>query len=97
MSNGTKKARRAIFGAKWLVLLALVTSQFALAAHQFEHAADDVDEACGVCLNLDSRDDVLTSPAQPVGAPAIAFLPRVDVATVSPAVRFSRYNARASP
>ena len=82
--------------ARLLVLL-IVWSQASFAAHQFEHAIDDVGEPCAVCLQFERCDDAVpaadTHPPMAVPA-AVEYAGASAVFYARP---FAPYLSRASP
>lgn len=42
----------------WVSLCALVLFQFSAAAHQFQHDAGDIAQACRVCVQTERLDDI---------------------------------------
>lgn len=85
------KTRRSV---ALLALLAVLWTQFALAAHQSEHALTDLGDACEVCLQLDRSDDAVPGEgALPVcpgpvrAAAALADEPARTVAGFAPRPR----------
>lgn len=81
----------------WLALAVFAWSQLAAAVHQFEHHANELDETCAVCLQLerngqaavdDHPDHSLALPTYTVEVVSIVF---------APIRHFSLYRTRASP
>ncbi len=84
-------------GLKWLVLGVLAWAQLGIAAHSFEHDADELFAACSVCAQLD-RDDVLpeaSATLAPASPQSTRLRSEPDASEFAP--RFSLYSARASP
>lgn len=80
------------------MLVALVWSQFAYAAHQFEHDATDVAESCAICLQFDRNDDVTTDSERCQALLFHAAMSGTDSQCVELTTeRFSLYRSRASP
>lgn len=81
---------------KWLVLVALVWTQFALAEHQFEHDAADTGHDCSFCAQFDR--DVMPGGDDCRGIQH-EYTDSVDVVETAPppATAFSHYQSRASP
>ncbi len=44
--------------AAWFAVLPIALLQLSIAAHQFDHVAEYVDEPCYVCVQIDRLDDV---------------------------------------
>ena len=82
----------------WLLLIVLSWSQFAFAAHQFEHSPAEVAETCAICLQFDRDDDVTIDAAQCQALPVRAAVTGTDSRCAELSTeRFSLYRSRASP
>jgi len=89
--------RSNLYGLKWLVLAVLAWAQINIAAHSFEHHADDLHATCAICVQLD-RDDAppaLSAALSPVSPTAASVL--FDADSTESTLGFSLYSARASP
>ena len=97
MSTGYHVSRLKVCALKCLVLAALAWAQISIAAHQFDHHADDAHASCVICVQLD-RDDVPRACSAPLScvSPTSASVP-FDADATGFAEGFSRYSARASP
>ena len=97
MSTGHHVSRLKVCTLKSLVLAALAWAQISIAAHQFEHHADESHASCAICVQLD-RDDVAPACSAPLScvSPTSASVPS-DTGAIKSAEGFSRYSARASP
>jgi len=97
MSIGYHVSRLKVCALKCLVLAALAWAQVSIAAHQFEHHADESHASCAICVQLD-RDDVPPACSAPIPcvSPTSSSIPSENGATKS-AEGFSLYSARASP
>ena len=82
---------------KWLLLVLLVWSQASLAAHQFDHSIDEIDETCAVCLKFERDDDVIADAGGAPELPAASFAVAVEAVAAVHAEGFSHYRSRASP
>ena len=81
----------------WPLLALLLASQASAAAHQFEHAADELHETCSVCLLFERNDELLAAAeAKPLSAAKPAAL-AVESPAASGAQVFCHYRSRASP
>ena len=97
MSTGYHVSRSNVLALKCLVLAALAWAQISIAAHQFEHHADDSHATCVICVQLD-RDDVPPASSAPLSCDSrtSANVPS-DADANESAEGFSLYSARASP
>ncbi|MEM9208161.1 MAG: hypothetical protein AAGA61_02850 [Pseudomonadota bacterium] len=85
---------------RWLVLVALVLSQLAYAAHDCEpahHEHTELQTGCDICLQFDRDDDVLPFSMAIVTRPGLHRHATVDRPESATARRFSHYLTRASP
>ena len=82
---------------KWVLLIALVWSQFSFAAHQFDHNIADEHAACAVCAQFDRDDDVAISLVPHSPAPATYLRALESALIVVPAEQFHNFQSRASP
>ena len=85
-------------GAFWLALFSIGWLQLSLAAHQFEHVAQQLGQSCEVCVQLDRADDAAvdsspTTLAERAGDP----LARQAPASVAAATRTVSFDSRAPP
>ena len=81
----------------WLILFALVWSQFSMAAHPFVHSPNDVGEVCAVCLQAD-RDGEDLAGSNALLLPEATKHGRFAVATFFAELEFlTLFRARASP
>ena len=82
--------------ARMMVLL-LVWSQFALAAHQIDHSVTTLDESCAVCLQFERNDDALPSIDTPRVSPETSHAAVAEEPAASRSHTFTSYQSRASP
>ena len=57
-------------GAFWLALFSIAWLQLSVAAHQFEHVAELLDDSCQVCIQLDRADDTVADHPEAASAPS---------------------------
>lgn len=85
-------------GALWLALFSIGWLQLSLAAHQFDHVAQQIDESCEVCVQLDRADD--GAAHSPTTTPKVAAgdaLARHAPASVADRIFRIGFDARAPP
>lgn len=81
----------------WLVLALLLGTQLGIVAHSHEHRAEDCQETCAVCSQLD-RDDAPVLCLLPEAPDLSGFLPApAEFPSIEAGPGFSIYSARASP
>ena len=81
----------------WPLLALLLASQASAAAHQFEHAADELHETCAVCLLFERNDELLVVvEAKPLSTPRLVAVAVESLAALGTQV-FCHYRSRASP
>ena len=80
-----------------LFMLLIVWSQASFAAHQFEHAIDDVGATCAVCLQFERGDDAVPE----AGSESPTAVPAAVAYASAPALLYAwpaaPYLSRASP
>ena len=97
MSTELRPTRPVASALKWLILAALVWSQFALAVHQLNHEATETGNACSVCLQFERDEDAVVDAPQAALAPA---LPSTAINATESGVNArcaTHFRARASP
>jgi hypothetical protein len=82
---------------RWLLLVILAWSQFAFAAHQFTHDADELATDCAVCLRADCAQ--IASPDLASSYWVSPYLPAANADSHAPTLvePFRLYRSRASP
>ena len=98
MQSAPAQAISKVSALKWLILFALAWSQLTLAAHDIQHqTADELDEVCEACLQIDRDGDVLTDPGSVGAQSVISVSADGSLAPGRPIEGLTRFRARASP
>lgn len=98
MHSAPAQATSKVSALKWLILFALAWSQLTPAAHNIGHqTADELDEVCEACLQIDRDGDVLIDPGS-VSAQSITSVSAGGSLVLGrPIEGLTRFRARASP
>ena len=85
-------------GTLWLALFSIGWLQLSAVAHQFDHVAQQLDESCQVCVQLDRADDVAASHSTTTAAiPVSDMLARRAPASVADQTLTLGFDSRAPP
>ena len=98
MHSASAQAISKVSALKWLMLVALAWSQLTLAAHDIRHhTADELDEVCEACLQIDRDGDVLTDPDSISTQSITSVSAGGSLVPGRPIEGLTRFRARASP
>ena len=85
-------------GAFWAALFSIAWLQLSVAAHQFDHFAEQIEDSCHVCVQLDRVDDAIANHSTSAPFPsAINTLARQAPASVVDRAFIRGFDSRAPP